>query len=162
MLDSEFPVRTNRNHPVHQPVIESGNRAVIVFATICTKNRVPILATSAVHDAILQAWRTADHWQVGRYVILPDHIHLFCAPAAYPARSLVNWVRFWKATVAKATRAGPDALWGKDFWDTQLRQSDSYAAKWEYVRNNPVRHGLVTRPEDWFYQGELHLLRWHD
>src|SRR5256885_6005252 len=30
--------------------------------------------------AILNAWKTADHWLVGRYVIMPDHIHLFCAP----------------------------------------------------------------------------------
>jgi len=53
-------------------------------------------------------------------------------------------------------------LWQKNFWDTQLRQGNSYAAKWDYVRNNPVRHNLVTRVEDWLYQGELNVLRWHD
>ena len=29
-----------------------------------------------------------------------------------------------------------------------------------YVRQNPVRHGLVNDPEDWPFQGELHLLDW--
>jgi REP element-mobilizing transposase RayT len=123
---------------------------------------MPVLATPAMRDLILQAWRAADHWQVGRYVILPDHVHLFCAPRLYPAKPLLNWMRYWKAMVAKATGTGPDSLWEKNFWDTQLRQGDSYAAKWEYVKSNPVRHSLVTRPEDWPYQGEVHSLRWHD
>ncbi len=34
--------------------------------------------------------------------------------------------------------------------------------KWEYIRHNPVRAGLVNDPDDWPYQGEMHVLRWHD
>ena len=45
-------------------------------------------------------------------------------------------------------------------WDRRLRDSDSYEEKWEYIRNNPVRHKLVTRAEDWPYQGELNVLKW--
>jgi len=103
----------------------------------------------------------ADHWLVGRYVILPDHVHLFCAPNSFPPHPLLNWVRFWKSQVAKASGRGADTLWQKNFWDTQLRRGESYAAKWEYVRNNPVRHQLVTRSEEWPFQGEPTLLRWH-
>ena len=72
------------------------------------------------------------------------------------------WVRYWKSAVVKSTGTGADYLWGKNFWDTQLRRGDSYAIKWEYVRGNPVRHGLVSRAEDWPYQGEVNLLGWHD
>jgi hypothetical protein len=32
--------------------------------------------------------------------------------------------------------------------------------KWSYVRENPVRAGLVARAEDWPYQGELNVLDW--
>ncbi len=162
MHESESAARSNRKRPVHKPVVESGNRAVIVFVTVCTKSRTPVLANQAMHQSLLQAWRTAGHWLVGRYVILPDHIHLFCAPGVYPAEPLLNWMRYWKSLVAKSTGAGADALWEKNFWDTQLRQGDSYTAKWEYVRNNPLRHGLVSRADDWPYRGELNLLRWHD
>ncbi|MDI1337697.1 MAG: hypothetical protein PSU94_16060 [Lacunisphaera sp.] len=115
-----------------------------------------------MHQAILQAWGKADHWCVGRYVILPDHIHLFCAPGTNPPQPLLNWVRYWKALVAKSTAVGADSLWEKNFWDTQLRQRDNYSAKWEYVRGNPVRHRLVADADVWPYQGELNLLRWHD
>jgi putative transposase len=36
-----------------------------------------------------------------------------------------------------------------------LRNDESYSQKWEYVRENPVRAGLVVRADEWPYQGEL-------
>jgi putative transposase len=47
-----------------------------------------------------------------------------------------------------------------DFWDTQLRRQAHYNEKWEFVRENPVRAGLVHDPDDWPYQGELNHLWW--
>jgi putative transposase len=47
-------------------------------------------------------------------------------------------------------------------WDTQLRTGNSYDAKWEYVKCNPMRHGLVRHPEEWPFKGELNPLSWHD
>ena len=55
-----------------------------------------------------------------------------------------------------------NTIFQRDQWDTQLRAGDSYAIKWEYIRNNPVRKGLVVHADDWPYQGELNILRWHD
>ena len=40
-------------------------------------------------------------------------------------------------------------------FDHVLRNDESYGQKWEYVRENPVRAGLVPRADDWQYQGEL-------
>ena len=76
-----------------------------------------------------------------------------------PPTQLSDWIAYWKRLVA-FEHGG--SFWQKNFWDTQLRQGDSYAAKWEYVRSNPVRAGLADKPEDWAYQGELNVLRWHN
>jgi hypothetical protein len=83
----------DRRHPVHLSPIELHNRSVIIFVTACTAKRRPILASPSAHDAILAAWVTASTWLVGRYVIMPDHIHLFCAPNAPDAASLERWMR---------------------------------------------------------------------
>jgi putative transposase len=147
---------------VHPLPVDCHNRPIIIFLTVCTKNRRPILTNVQMHAVIRAAWISANHWMVGRYIIMPDHIHLFCAPAYLEPKPLGNWMRFWKCEVCKATAAEEGTLWQRDFWDTQLRQADSYAAKWEYVRNNPVRAGLVSRAEDWPHQGELNVLRWRD
>ena len=36
-----------------------------------------------------------------------------------------------------------------------LRSDESYSQKWNYVRENPVRAGLVKSAADWPYQGEI-------
>ncbi|MCX7914880.1 MAG: hypothetical protein N3A53_01065, partial [Verrucomicrobiae bacterium] len=58
--------------------------------------------------------------------------------------------------------SSPREIWQRDFWDTQLRRGESYSAKWEYVRQNPMRAGLVAKAAHWPYQGELNILEWHD
>ena len=50
------------------------------------------------------------------------------------------------------------SFWQPGFFDHLLRHNESYAEKWNYVWHNPVRAGLVARPEDWPYQGEIHVI----
>jgi REP element-mobilizing transposase RayT len=98
-----------------------------------------------------------------RYVIMPDHIHLFCAPNTLPPQPLKKWVNFWRNHVTRAwPRRNQVPIWQRDYWDRQLRRHESYGQKWNYVVNNPVRHGYVVHAEDWRFQGELNVLSWHD
>jgi putative transposase len=91
---------------------------------------------------------------VGRYVIMPDHLHLFVrGPHDF---ELGRWVGRLKQSLGK--RSGPaataGAIWQRGFFDHLLRNDESYGQKWNYVRDNPVRAGLVTVAEDWPYAGE--------
>ena len=150
-----------RKHPVHQPVHERHNVPVIVFLTLCTKEKKNILANDKAHTLVQEAWKIADEWMVGRYVIMPNHIHLFCAPGTLPPLALSRWVNFCKSHIARNWPNQSDApIWQRHFWDTQLRRGENYDLKWNYVVANPVRAGLVSRPEDWPYQGQLNVLRW--
>ena len=152
-----------RKRPARQPVYEMGDRSAIVFVTVCTAGRRRVLANDGVHRLLIESWRCADHWTVGRYVIMPDHVHLFCAPARVEHLPLLRWVAYWKSSVSRSWPSDRNAtLWQPGCWDRQLRHGDSYHAKWEYIRNNPVRHGLTATPETWPYQGEIAVLRWHD
>jgi putative transposase len=155
--------RPRRKRPAHFATVETGSRSIIIFLTICTKGRRPLLANDEAANLIVEAWRLADFWRVGRYVIMPEHIHLFCSPNTFPPQPLKGWILCWRNYV---TRGWPNRqqlpLWQREFWDRQLRRGESYAEKWAYVVNNPVRHGYVTRAEEWPYQGELNVLDWHD
>jgi REP element-mobilizing transposase RayT len=152
---------TGRKHPIHQPVYESHNRSVIIFVTVCTKDRKPILADDTAHQTLVEAWQVATSWLVGRYVIMPDHVHLFCAPAELHPLPLLKWVSYWKSHAARHWPRAADApVWQRHFWDTQLRRGENYSAKWEYFSQNPVRAELVQSGEEWPFQGELNELRW--
>ena len=87
------------------------------------------------------------------------HIHLFCSPADPEAKSVQHWVAYWKRLASiRLKRLRP--LWQRDCWDTQLRRGEAYADKWTYVKENPVRKGLVITAADWPFQGCLNELRW--
>ena len=95
------PSLPQRKSPAKAPIIEIGNRSNLIFITVCTKNRAPILANETAHHILLDASRAADAFYVGNYMILPDHIHLFCAPAVFPPRPIHKWVQYWKAYVTR-------------------------------------------------------------
>ena len=45
--------------------------------------------------------------------------------------------------------------WQAGFHDHKFRTPESEARKWEYVCLSPVRYGLVKRPEEWPFGGEM-------
>jgi putative transposase len=150
----------NRKGPAHPPVRERFNEAIIVFLTACSKDRKPLFARADSVAVILDAWQQAKSWSIGRFVVMPDHVHLFVR-RVFPTESLMQWVRYWKSVASRNwPRAHEQPIWQRDFWDTQLRRSENYDSKWRYVRDNPVRAGLARHADDWPFQGELNLLRW--
>src|ERR1700759_2211474 len=139
-----------RRTPAHPAVIQDLGRGVIVFLTACAKDRRPLFARPEAVAGLRKAWRTANSWSVGCWVMMPDHLHLFCSPTEFPARPLGQWVRYWKTLVSRAWPWPQEQpIWQAGFWGTQLRSASHYSDRWEYVRQNPVRAGLVPRPEDW-------------
>jgi putative transposase len=131
-----------------------------VLLTVCVEDRRPLLANETTHTLLLKAWDQARTWRVGRYVIMPDHLHVFCAAFDISFR-LEQWVRYWKSWSA---RNWPDPtqtpVWQARHWDTRIRSVDHFREKWDYVQNNPVRKGLVSQPEDWPFAGEIERLEW--
>lgn len=97
MTDEPYP---QRQHPSHPAPVVRFNESVIVQVNVCTKDRRPVLACEAVHRLCREIWQAADFWHVGQYVIMPDHIHLFCSPGRQPMPSLKQWVEYWKGQVA--------------------------------------------------------------
>ncbi len=133
----------------------------VYFVTFSTHHRRAILANRAVKDAFQEFSIRASaerNVAVGRYVIMPDHIHLFvCGSDDF---DLGRWVGSLKQAIAKAMRRklSDDPIWQRGFFDHVLRNDESYGQKWNYVRDNPVRAGYVTKPEDWPYSGEIVII----
>ncbi|WP_309396730.1 transposase [Cerasicoccus maritimus] len=120
-----------RKHPARQPVFDIGSRANILFVTVCTEGRKPILANNDIHRLLVQCWLKADHWLVGRYMIMPDHIHFFCSPARLDHVRVKRWVQYWKSLASlEWPSPAQQPIWQLDAWDRQLRSGESYSEKW--------------------------------
>ncbi len=146
-----------RKHPAHG-IVHFDDQHTIVFDTVCTKNRIPWLATPEIHELLIATWAAASRWLVGRYVIMPDHVHYFAALGREPI-AFDGWVQYWKSQFSKRLKR-PDCRWQTDHWDLRMRNSQQYDEKWEYVVQNPIRKKLVSKVDDWPYAGEIHRLHW--
>ncbi len=93
----------------------------------------------ALHPFYLTAW-----------VFLPDHWHCICAPVYPVTISLaMKSVKQSSMSAVNQRRGADGELWQPRFFDRALRTVKEYNEKVEYIHLNPVRAGLVSRPEDW-------------
>jgi len=130
----------------------------VYFVTACISRRRNLLSRAVIHRAFVDFGNDGPNhgaW-IGRYVLMPDHLHAFAALDAERI-ALAKWMKSLKNALSKVMRAQKIAAphWQKTFFDHVLRSSESYSAKWEYVVANPARAGLVARPEEWPFQGEI-------
>jgi REP-associated tyrosine transposase len=110
----------------------------IYFITTCTSKRRAILASRETAEVLIDEWQNAHDrhsWAIGRYVIMPDHVHFFCS-AELGAKALPTFIQAWKQWTSKGiTRdlklSGP--VWQEGFFDHVLRAGESYSQKWDYV-----------------------------
>ena len=146
----------DRAHPTHG-VLAKPDQPTIICVTVCTKDRKRWLANGTVHDQLVSVWQDATAWSVGRYVVMPDHVHLFAGENG--DIPLDNWVRYWKSQFSKQHKVSGHR-WQTDHWDRRMRSAAEYEDAWNYTFWNPARAGLVESPEQWPYAGVIHDLRW--
>ena len=146
-------------HPAHSPPRDHANGPVIVHVTFSVYPRRDILAAAAVHAALVAAWRESTAWVVGYYMIMPDHVHLFCAPGYPVGFSVRRWGGRWKRLAGLKLKVLQRAF-ETDCWDTQMRSADHFRRKAEYAQQNPVRRGLVTDWQQWPFQGTIAEIFW--
>ena len=152
--DNELPKRQNPASGVHTQLGQSN----IVLLTINTEDRKPWLDNEPAHQLLRQTWSGASAWLVGDYLLMPDHLHLFCAPRDL-SFTLETWIAYWKREF-NLKHGRKDWKFQSRGWHHRLRNGESYSEKWVYVQENPFRKGLVQRIEDWPFKGRIFDLVW--
>jgi len=92
-------------------VLHIDGKPTIIYDTVCTKDRKRWLANDEVHGLLREIWIEAEAWAMGRYMIMPDHIHFFSGFTGSPIE-YENWVCYWKSQFTKRHKI-PDHRWQK-------------------------------------------------
>ena len=90
-------------------------------------------------------YHTRGVWYLDLMLLMPDHLHALIAIDGETSLSKII-SDFKRATVKFA-----DIRWQRNFFDHRLRHDESLEEKAAYIRNNPVRAGLILGEEDWPY-----------
>ncbi len=138
-----FPTRKSLPHAV-PPWVDDG---AIYFFTQCLQDRTRSdlvqAETAPVLLAAVRNYHDRQIWFMRLFLLMPDHLHaLVSFPAGQSLR--VAWSS-WKRYTAKAT----GVIWQRDFFEHRLRSHESWEQRARYIRENPVRKGLVTEGGLW-------------
>ena len=155
-----------------------------VFFTVTLAHRgsdTLVREVSALRDAV-RATRASRWFAIDAWVVLPDHMHCVWTLPEGDADYAVRWASIKSRFTMSLRRAGfspPStlpvvqsgryaglkpglrhgkrevAVWQRRFWEHHIRDEEDYRNHVRYCWLNPVKHGLVDRPEDWPYSS------WH-
>jgi REP element-mobilizing transposase RayT len=124
----------------------------VTFRTQVAFKLSPLARTLALHHCLHDNGKTI---QMHAVVIMPDHVHLLFTAM----RDAEGWIfalpeilRAIKGSSARSInrvigRTGP--VWQDESFDHVLRGNESQRETIDYIRQNPVRKGLVEKPEDY-------------
>jgi putative transposase len=121
--------------------------SAVFSVTICALPRgANNLCFDPVGSATLNPARHYDRlekWDVRLLLLMPDHLHLIVTPCL--GYSLSPLIRDWKRYLCRTYRIN----FQRGFFDHRIRNTENFNLQWQYIRENPVRAGLVSNPEDW-------------
>lgn len=135
---------------------------VPIFFTVALADRRSDLLVREI-DLLRQAVRvtkTERPFDIDAWVVLPDHMHcvwrLPKGDTDYPTRWRLIKSRFSREVPLGQVRAShvkrqERGIWQRRFWEHHIRDEADYAAHLHYCWINPVKQGLVERPEDWVF-----------
>jgi REP element-mobilizing transposase RayT len=96
-------------------------------------------------------------------VIMPDHVHLLFTALrdsegwTFALPEILRAIKWSSARNINKLTGSTGPVWQDESFDHVLRGEESLRETIEYIRQNPVRKGLVEKPEDyqwlWFESG---------
>ena len=146
------------------------------FITFSCYRRQPLLGTAPDRRVFEQTLERVRRWYgfyVTGYVVMPEHVHLLVSE---PERSsLAVAMQMLKQIVAQklnptlspkagdkggapAERAAGLPFWQTRYYDFNVWTAKKRIEKLRYMHRNPVKRGLVDKPEDWDWSSFVHYV----
>ena len=139
----ELPTRRKLPHglppfPVDGPIVQ------FVTVNAAERSEMPFLAAAETILDAARFYHEYGRWFLYLFLVMPDHLHVL---ASFPSGNGKATCGAWKGFLRK--KAG--IRFQSDCFEHRIRNEHEFAEKWHYIRENPVRKGLVDMPDKWPY-----------
>ena len=147
----------------------------IYYITIVVYNRQCIFTRPSfiipLYDS-LNFYRYEQEFKLLGYVIMPDHIHLIIWPFGKTnvpdimrdykkftstriirqatVENIKEWINAFQQAGQETGRSA-NKVWQDSYWDVNIYTERFLRQKLNYIHRNPIRSGLVEKPEDYPY-----------
>jgi putative transposase len=128
------------------------------FITFSCYRRQPLLNSpraKRTFELVLEQVRRQYKFFITGYVVMPEHVHLLMSE---PEKgTLASALQVLKQLVAQRLGGG-NQFWQPRYYDFNVSSQLKCKEKLRYLHRNPVKRGLVAKPEDWEWSSFRHWL----
>ena len=149
---------------MHVKPVRYQNQHCLHFITFSCYQRMKLLDSVAARDTFEQELERIRRWYgcfVTGYVVMPEHVHLLISE---PERSKLSVViQMLKQITSQQLRSKHlPRFWQVRYYDFPVWSEAKCIEKLRYIHRNPVKRGLVQRPEDWKWSSFVHYATGRD
>ncbi len=139
------------------------NTGDLHFITFSCYRRQPFLSTSRARRLFEETLEQVRRWyavDIKGYVVMPEHVHLLLSePERSSLRVVVQMLKqitAQKIVPMLSNATGRRRFWQVRYYDFNVRTREKQIEKLRYLHRNPVKRGLVEKPEDWEWSSFRH------
>ncbi len=172
------PIKETRTYRRNLPHIEIPGS--VYFVTFRTQKQV--ILSDAAKDVVFESlmFHDGEKYKLYACVVMETHAHVIFQPlvaqpngtgvppvngstgilpvntpvvAFYTLSQIMHSIKSYSAKIIKEINGGEGNIWLDENYDRIVRDEAELVEKLSYICNNPVKAGLVERPEDykWLY-----------
>ncbi len=119
------------------------------FVTFSCFHRLPLLeAPGAMEtvEAVLEQTCARHQVRVYAYVLMPEHVHLLVNEP--PRIVLAQFLKAFKQVASRKLKGPREKFWQDCHYDRNVRGEKARSEVIRYIHRNPVKRGLVAKPEE--------------
>ena len=129
----------------------------VYFITFKTWDRLEL--TPPARQVVFDACRFFDTQRYDLFilVVMPDHVHMIMQPLPkteheyWSLSSILHSIKSYSAKQIPKVMPHIGVVWQPERYDRIIRDAQEFVARWDYIRQNPVKANLVASPEAYPY-----------
>jgi putative transposase len=98
---------------------------------------------------VLFGYREQGKYLLHEFVIMPNHFHALLTPREVTLERSMQFIKGGFSFRVGKEFGIKREIWQSSFVDRRVRDAEEYSGFRSYIHQNPVKRGLVARPEDW-------------
>jgi putative transposase len=130
-------------------------------------NNVQWLGVEAVAEVLAEAlhYRDVKYYQLHAFCIMPNHVHILLTSIIHQEgffRVLQSLKRHTARKSNELLDMTGNAFWGEESYDHVVRDDEEFVRIIDYIVQNPVKAGLVSKWEEWrFTYLSKDIVQWY-
>jgi REP element-mobilizing transposase RayT len=104
---------------------------------------------SLVVDALHYSQTTLRHFDLHAYVVMANHVHILVTPVVEPRKFMQSVKGYTAREANKLLGRTGEPFWQSESYDHWIRDTREFDKVRRYIEENPVKAGIVPKPEDY-------------